>query len=90
MKDRIEGKWIDTFVNVFKLCAIEPGDVVAILSETQSRAINVHLAELALQLIGAKPFHVIVPTPPQALANWTKSGERRSTPTGTVWPVSIC
>ena len=62
--DRIEGKWIDTFVDVFRLCKVQPGEPVAILSETQSRAINVHLAELALQRIGAKPFHIVIPTPP--------------------------
>src|SRR6202022_2980449 len=38
-------------------------DTGGILSETQSRALNVHLAELALLRMGAKPFHVIVPTP---------------------------
>jgi len=66
MLDRIEGKWIDAFVRTFQLCRVQPGDVVAILSETQSRAINVHLAELALLRIGARPFNVIVPTPAQA------------------------
>jgi len=35
----------------------------AILSETQSRALNVHLAELALLRMGARPFHVVMPTP---------------------------
>lgn len=64
LKDRIEAKWIDTFAHVFTLSAIKAGDVVAILSETQSREINVHLAELALLKLGARPFHVIVPTPP--------------------------
>jgi 2,5-dihydroxypyridine 5,6-dioxygenase len=61
--DRIEGKWIDAFCQVFERCAVKPGDTAAILSETQSRALNVQLAELALLRIGARPFHVIVPTP---------------------------
>src|ERR1041384_8595966 len=61
--DRIEGKWIDAFCEVFERCAVKPGDTAAILSETQSRALNVHLAELALLRMGARPFHVIVPTP---------------------------
>ncbi len=39
------------------------GEPVAILSESQSRALNVHLAELAAHRLGAKPFHLIVPTP---------------------------
>jgi 2,5-dihydroxypyridine 5,6-dioxygenase len=63
--DRIESKWIDAFKHQFVLCGVQPGDVVAILSETQSRQINVHLTELALSLLGAKTFHVVVPTPQQ-------------------------
>src|SRR5262249_61910972 len=61
--DRIEGKWIDAFCEVFERCAVKRGDPAAILSETQSRALNVQLAELALLRLGARPFHLIVPTP---------------------------
>ena len=60
--DRIEGKWIDAFAEVFERCAVKAGDTAAILSETQSRPVNVHLAELALLRLGAKPFHIVVPT----------------------------
>lgn len=63
LADRIEGKWIDAFCDVFERCAVKPGDAAAILSETQSRGLNVHLAELALLRLGARPFHVVVPTP---------------------------
>ena len=63
LADRIEGKWIDAFCEIFERCAVKPGDTAAILSETQSRQLNVHLAELALLRLGARPFHVIVPTP---------------------------
>jgi len=63
LSKRIEGKWIDCFERVFTLCKIARGDPIAILSETQSRQINVQLAELALQRMGARPFHVIVPSP---------------------------
>ena len=38
---------------------------MAILSESQSRQLNVHLSELALLALGARPFHVVLPTPPQ-------------------------
>ncbi|MGE5638909.1 MAG: peptidase M29, partial [Clostridia bacterium] len=62
LADRIEGKWIDLFAEVFALCKVGRGDVCAVLSESQSRALNVQLAELALQRLGAKPFHVVVPT----------------------------
>jgi 2,5-dihydroxypyridine 5,6-dioxygenase len=65
LADRIEAKWIDAFHAVFALCAVKPGDVVAILSETQSRPLNVALAELALARLGARLFHIAVPTPPQ-------------------------
>src|SRR5262245_41328065 len=64
--DRIEGKWIDLFAEVFARCKVGKDDACAILSETQSRALNVQLAELALQRLGARPFHVIVPTPRQS------------------------
>src|SRR3954463_14483066 len=63
LSDRIEGKWIDAFCEIFEHCAVKAGDTAAILSETQSRALNVQLAELALLRIGARPFHVVVPTP---------------------------
>ncbi|MBI3709695.1 MAG: peptidase M29 [Proteobacteria bacterium] len=65
LSDRIEAKWIDSFARVFELSKIQPGDPVAILSETQSRKINVDLAELALLRMKARPFHVIMPTPAQ-------------------------
>jgi 2,5-dihydroxypyridine 5,6-dioxygenase len=63
--DRLEAKWIDVFADVFARCKVAPGDACAILSETQSRALNVQLAELALARLGARPFHVTVPTPRQ-------------------------
>jgi 2,5-dihydroxypyridine 5,6-dioxygenase len=61
--DRIEAKWIDAFGEVFEKCAVKRGDTAAILSETQSRQVNVQLAELALLRLGARPFHIVVPTP---------------------------
>jgi 2,5-dihydroxypyridine 5,6-dioxygenase len=68
MNERIEGKWIDCFTRVFELCKLARGDEVAILSETQSRRVNVRLAELALLRLGTRPFHVVMPTPPLASA----------------------
>ena len=61
--DRIEGKWIDAFREVLEACGVQRGETAAILSETQSRALNVHLAELALHQLGARAYHVVVPTP---------------------------
>ncbi len=65
LQDRIESKWIDSFAGQFVLCQVLPGEVVGIVSETQSRPLNVHLAELALLGLGARVFHVVMPTPPQ-------------------------
>ena len=62
---RIEAKWIANFVAVFRLCGVQAGDACAVLSETQSRPVLVRLAELALAQIGARWYHVIVPTPMQ-------------------------
>ncbi len=67
LQERIEGKWIDSFARVFERCAVTAGEEVAILSETQSRGVNRQLAELALLRLGARPFHLIVPTPPQTV-----------------------
>ena len=65
LQERIEGKWIEAFAAVFRRCDVTAGLDVAILSETQSRPVTVALAELALLSLGARPFHVVVPTPPQ-------------------------
>ncbi|MGH7821129.1 MAG: peptidase M29, partial [Candidatus Binatia bacterium] len=64
---RIESKWIEAFRRVLELCALRAGDVVAILSETQSRPVNVQLAELAALGLGARAFHLVLPTPRQSV-----------------------
>ena len=61
--ERVEARWIAAFVAVLRRCAIVPGDVVAILSESQSRAVLVELAELAAAQLGARVFRLVVPTP---------------------------
>jgi 2,5-dihydroxypyridine 5,6-dioxygenase len=65
LQDRIEAKWIDAFEQVLRLCRVNAGDEIAILSESQSRPLNVQLAELALFRLGARPFHLIIPSPRQ-------------------------
>jgi 2,5-dihydroxypyridine 5,6-dioxygenase len=62
LQHRIEAKWIDCFAQTFALCGVKAGDVAAVLSETQSRPANVQLAELALLRLGAKVFHVVLPS----------------------------
>jgi 2,5-dihydroxypyridine 5,6-dioxygenase len=66
LSDGVQAKWIDLFAEVFQLCKVSRDEPCAILSESQSRALNVQLAELALHRLGAKPFHVVVPTPRQS------------------------
>ncbi len=66
LTDRIEAPWIAAFEAVLRLCAAEPGLPVCLLAESQSRALNVELAELAALRLGCRPFRCVVPTPPQA------------------------
>lgn len=63
--ERVESKWIDAFATTFELCDVQPGDVCAVLSESQSRRVNVELSDLALQQLGARVFHVTIPSPRQ-------------------------
>jgi 2,5-dihydroxypyridine 5,6-dioxygenase len=63
LQERIESRWIDCFAETFALCGVKAGDTAAILSETQSRPVNVQLAELALARLGARAFHLVLATP---------------------------
>ncbi len=65
LRERIEARWIDVFEHAFRLSRVQPGDEVVILSETQSRRVNIELAELALLRLGARPVHIVMPTPAQ-------------------------
>ncbi len=64
--DRIETRWLNAFRRVFELCKVTEGEQVAVLAETQSRPLNVELARLALEQLGACVFELTVPTPPQS------------------------
>ncbi len=66
LPDRIEAGWIDAFSETFEACKIQPAETTIILSESQSRKVNVHLAELALARLGVTFFHVQVPSPKDA------------------------
>ncbi|MEN9416979.1 MAG: hypothetical protein RI988_599 [Pseudomonadota bacterium] len=61
---RVQEKWLRTFESIFRRCAVAPGEVVRVLTETESRAINVELAELALARLGAVPVRITVPSLP--------------------------
>jgi 2,5-dihydroxypyridine 5,6-dioxygenase len=61
---QLEPQWIDAFERQFRLCEVAPGDVVAILSETQSRPVLVELAALALARLHCQTFRIVLATPP--------------------------
>ncbi|MEO6268862.1 MAG: peptidase M29 [Lautropia sp.] len=63
LTERVEAKWVSAFIRVFELCQVKQGEICAILSESQSRPLNSHLAELALLQMRARPFHIQVVTP---------------------------
>ena len=65
--DAADPKWVANFVEVFKLCGVQPGDACAILSESQSRPVLARLSELALAQLGARWFHLRLPTPRQSV-----------------------
>ena len=64
LNDRVEARWINAFVATFEACKVHTPQSAIILSETQSRSLNVHLAELALGQMGVTFFHLCVPSPP--------------------------
>lgn len=84
LQERIEGKWLDCFRRVLALNGIGPGTLVAILSETQSRPVLVHLCELAAHQLGAAFCMINLPTPRQTApvpvkstgASWAIQGHR--------------
>ncbi|MBD3664954.1 peptidase M29 [Sulfitobacter sp. TSTF-M16] len=65
LQERIEGKWLAAFRRVFALNGITEGTTVALISETQSRPVLIHLSELALYDLGASFCMLQMPTPPQ-------------------------
>lgn len=62
--ERVEHKWLRAFERTLALCRLEPGEVVGVLSETQSRRVNVELARLAAERLGAQVFELTLTTPP--------------------------
>ncbi|WP_291010738.1 peptidase M29 [Hydrogenophaga sp.] len=62
LQERIEPAWIDAFETVLQRCALQPGDAVAILGESQSRRVLMDLARLAAARIGAHAFTICLPS----------------------------
>lgn len=56
LQEIIEPAWIDAFEAVLRRCALQPGDSVAILCESQSRPVLPQLARLAAARLGARAF----------------------------------
>ena len=65
MQERVEGKWLACFRRVFALNGIGKGTGAVLISETQSRPVLVHLAELALYDLGADFCMLVMPSPEQ-------------------------
>ena len=78
LQERVEGKWLAAFRRVMALNGIGKGTPIAILSETQSRPVLIHLCELAAYDLGADVCMIQMPTPPQSAPVPVKS-------TGTSW-----
>ncbi|MGE0349142.1 peptidase M29 [Hydrogenophaga sp.] len=62
LQERTEPAWIDAFEAMLRRCALQPGDTVAILGETQSRPVLPELAHLASARLGARVFHITLPS----------------------------
>ncbi len=62
LQERIEPAWIDAFEAVLRRSALQPGDTVAILGETQSRPVLLELARLAASRLGAHNFTLVLPS----------------------------
>jgi 2,5-dihydroxypyridine 5,6-dioxygenase len=62
LQETIEPAWLDAFECVLRRCALQPGDTVAVLSESQSRPVLAQLARLAAARIGCTAFTLCVPT----------------------------
>jgi 2,5-dihydroxypyridine 5,6-dioxygenase len=62
LQETIEPAWLQAFEQVLRRCALQPGDSVAVLSESQSRPILPELARLAAARLGCRVFSVMLPS----------------------------
>ena len=63
LQERIEPGWLEAFEAVLGRCALQRGDTVAVLHESQSRPILVELATLAAARLGGRVFQLATLTP---------------------------
>ena len=62
LQETLEPAWLEAFEVVLRRCAVQPGDTVAVLSESQSRPVLPRLARLAAARLGAQVFAVELPS----------------------------
>ena len=62
LQETIEPAWLEAFEAVLRRCAVQPGDTVAVLSESQSRPVLVTLAQFAAARCGAQVFGLVMPS----------------------------
>ncbi|HYE39055.1 MAG TPA: peptidase M29 [Ramlibacter sp.] len=62
LQETMEPAWLDAFEAVLGRCGVQPGDTVAVLSESQSRPVLPELARLAAARRGAHVFSLVLPS----------------------------
>lgn len=62
LQEIVEPVWLEAFEAVLRRCALQHGDTVAVLTESQSRPVLAQLALLAAARIGCRPFSLALPT----------------------------
>ena len=62
LQEITEPAWIQAFEGVLRRCALQPGDSVAVLCESQSRPILPELARQAAARIGCNVFTLLLPS----------------------------
>jgi 2,5-dihydroxypyridine 5,6-dioxygenase len=62
LQETLEPAWLDAFEAVLGRCALQPGDTVAVLCESQSRPVLCELARLAAARLGASVFTLQLPS----------------------------
>ncbi|MBX3659731.1 MAG: peptidase M29 [Ramlibacter sp.] len=62
LQEKLEPAWLDAFETLLRRCAVQPGDTVAVLGESQSRPVLLELARLAAARVGARVFSLVLPS----------------------------
>lgn len=66
LQETIEPAWLEAFESVLRRCALQPGDTVCVLCESQSRPVLPQLARLAAAALGCKVFTLSLPSTSRA------------------------